>query len=53
MLEAYQKGRERKEEIIDIAHTKEYEALQIDRTEEHTRAYIKVQDSAISFVPTV
>ena len=49
VLEAYQKGRERKEEIIDIAHTKEYEALQIDRTQEHTRAYIKVQDGCNQF----
>ena len=49
VLEAYQKGRARKEEIIDIAHTKEYEALQIDRTQEHTRAYIKVQDGCNQF----
>ena len=49
LLEAYQESRERKEEIIDIAHTKEYEELQIDRTQEHTRAYIKVQDGCNQF----
>lgn len=35
--------------MIDINHTKEYEDLQIDRTEEHTRAYIKVQDGCNQF----
>lgn len=35
--------------MIDISHTKEYEKLQIDRTEEHTRAYIKVQDGCNQF----
>lgn len=34
---------------IDINHTKEYEALSITRTEEHTRAYIKVQDGCNQF----
>lgn len=37
------------EEIIDINHTKEYETLFISRTEEHTRAYIKVQDGCNQF----
>ncbi|MCD8022913.1 MAG: tRNA (N(6)-L-threonylcarbamoyladenosine(37)-C(2))-methylthiotransferase MtaB [Lachnospiraceae bacterium] len=37
------------DEIIDINHTKEYESLSITRTEEHTRAYIKVQDGCNQF----
>ena len=36
-------------EVIDINHTGEYENLKIDRTEEHTRAYIKVQDGCNQF----
>lgn len=34
---------------IDINHTKEYESLFISRTEEHTRAYMKVQDGCNQF----
>ena len=34
---------------MDINHTKEYEKLEIDRTEEHTRAYLKVQDGCNQF----
>lgn len=33
----------------DINHTKEYESLFITRTEEHTRAYMKVQDGCNQF----
>lgn len=36
-------------EKIDINHTKEYEKLFVSRTEEHTRAYIKVQDGCNQF----
>lgn len=36
-------------EKIDINHTKEYEQLFVSRTEEHTRAYIKVQDGCNQF----
>lgn len=49
VLEQYLETKERREEMIDISHTKEYEKLQIDRTEEHTRAYIKVQDGCNQF----
>ncbi|MBS6194763.1 MAG: tRNA (N(6)-L-threonylcarbamoyladenosine(37)-C(2))-methylthiotransferase MtaB [Clostridiales bacterium] len=49
LLEEYQGERVRKKEMIDINHTKEYEGLQIDRTEEHTRAYMKVQDGCNQF----
>lgn len=40
---------EQVEELIDIHHTKEYENLTLDRTAEHTRAYIKVQDGCNQF----
>lgn len=36
-------------EVIDINHTKEYEKLQLTKTGEHTRAYIKVQDGCNQF----
>lgn len=36
-------------EKIDINHTKEYEPLFVSRTQEHTRAYIKVQDGCNQF----
>lgn len=36
-------------EIGDINRTKEYEALHLTRTGEHTRAYIKVQDGCNQF----
>ena len=35
--------------LIDINHTKEYEALSIHKSAEHTRAYIKVQDGCNQF----
>ncbi|MBP3665365.1 MAG: radical SAM protein, partial [Tyzzerella sp.] len=35
--------------VLDINHTKEYEALSIEKTTEHTRAYIKVQDGCNQF----
>ncbi len=40
---------EQVEVLIDINHTKEYENLTLDRTAEHTRAYIKVQDGCNQF----
>lgn len=36
-------------DLIDISHTKEYEALHLSRTAEHTRAYMKVQDGCNQF----
>lgn len=36
-------------EITDISHEKEYEALSLTRTADHTRAYIKVQDGCNQF----
>lgn len=35
--------------IIDINHTKEYEELKIEKTAEHTRAYMKIQDGCNQF----
>lgn len=35
--------------IIDINHTEEYEEMQLSKTAEHTRAYIKVQDGCNQF----
>ena len=37
------------EEVIDINHINEYENLNLSRTGEHTRAYIKVQDGCNQF----
>lgn len=59
-LEEYQRKREAaqaealadtssQESIIDINHTREYESLSLNRTEEHTRAYIKIQDGCNQF----
>lgn len=48
ILEAYEEGR-RLESVIDINHTKEYEELNLNRTAEHTRAYVKVQDGCNQF----
>lgn len=35
--------------VIDINHTYEYEEMQLKRTAEHTRAYIKIQDGCNQF----
>lgn len=51
ILEQYFSGQtgEQLRKIIDINHTKEYENLQLTRTAEHTRAYLKVQDGCNQF----
>lgn len=36
-------------EIIDINHTDEYEEMELTKTGEHTRAYIKIQDGCNQF----
>ena len=48
ILEAYEEGK-RSEAVIDINHTKEYEELTLNKTAEHTRAYVKVQDGCNQF----
>ena len=35
--------------VLDIAHEKEYEEMQLKTTAEHTRAYIKIQDGCNQF----
>ena len=35
--------------VLDIAHTYEYEEMQLQQTAEHTRAYIKIQDGCNQF----
>ena len=35
--------------VLDIAHTYEYEEMQLRQTAEHTRAYIKIQDGCNQF----
>ena len=49
ILENYRSDQQKTTECVDINHTKEYEKLEIDRTEEHTRAYLKVQDGCNQF----
>lgn len=49
ILEDYKKDRENTETVIDIAHTKEYEELHIEKTMEHTRVYVKIQDGCNQF----
>lgn len=52
ILETFLKERRDKSygcEMIDISHTDEYEEMQLKRTGEHTRAYIKIQDGCNQF----
>lgn len=37
------------QEVIDINHTNEYEKMRLEKTGEHTRAYLKVQDGCNQF----
>lgn len=48
ILENYLNGVEQ-ESVIDINHTLEYEEMRLTSTEEHTRAYIKIQDGCNQF----
>ena len=50
IIEEYLKTREQQRvEKIDINNTREYEEMQLTRTAEHTRAYIKIQDGCNQF----
>ena len=50
IIEEYLKTREQpRVEKIDINNTREYEQMQLTRTAEHTRAYIKIQDGCNQF----
>lgn len=48
-LAEYGEAHEKQSHIIKINQTKEYEELSINRTAEHVRAYIKVQDGCNQF----
>lgn len=48
-LQEYEKQHCRQTRVIEIGRTREYENLSIDRTAEHVRAYIKVQDGCNQF----
>ncbi len=54
-IEAYEKKRQGKEtekvnEVVDINHVKQdYEELHLEKTAEHTRAFLKVQDGCNQF----
>lgn len=50
ILEEYQKENiEHKKAILNINQTKEYEDISIDRAQNHTRAYMKIQDGCNQF----
>lgn len=49
ILEDFRQGRAVNDTVPDLAHSCSYENLSISRTEEHTRAYIKVQDGCNQF----
>ena len=48
-LQEYEEQHCRQTRVIEIGRTREYEELSIDRTAEHVRAYIKVQDGCNQF----
>lgn len=50
ILEKYEAGTAKDRiHTIDISHTREYEPLVINKTAEHTRAYLKIQDGCNQF----
>ena len=49
ILAEYEAEKKSQETVIDINHTKEYEDMPVTRMENHTRAYIKVQDGCNQF----
>jgi threonylcarbamoyladenosine tRNA methylthiotransferase MtaB len=51
ILENYLDGikDENTDNVIDINHTNEYEEMRLTSTQEHTRAYIKIQDGCNQF----
>lgn len=48
-LDDYAREHHKQSRVIKINQTKEYEELEINRTAEHVRAYIKVQDGCNQF----
>lgn len=49
ILDRYFGDRQRREEVIDIAASHDYEELHIRKIADHTRAFIKVQDGCNQF----
>ena len=49
ILDDFFVSRDSQSYIVDLLHTKEYEEMKMERTAEHTRAYIKVQDGCNQF----
>ncbi len=49
LLEDCREQKRRQAVLADLTREKEYEPLSIDRTEEHTRAFLKVQDGCNQF----
>ncbi|MFR5602482.1 MAG: tRNA (N(6)-L-threonylcarbamoyladenosine(37)-C(2))-methylthiotransferase MtaB [Lachnospiraceae bacterium] len=49
ILEEYFACQSEQETVIDISQTKEYEPLKIEKIEDHTRAFLKVQDGCNQF----
>lgn len=49
ILEEYFKGQQQSMEVLDLSAGSEYEALHVSHLNEHTRAYIKVQDGCNQF----
>lgn len=49
ILQEFEEGRKTEDTVIDMTHEKQYENLSVQKTAEHTRAYIKVQDGCNQF----
>lgn len=49
ILETYFEDRRQETEVVDLSSGSEYEALHVSHLNEHTRAYIKVQDGCNQF----
>lgn len=49
IIEEYRQCHSVKDTLIDINKTTEYETLNLQKTSEHTRAYIKIQDGCNQF----
>ena len=49
VLNEYFETHEKRTEVVDLFHNKEYEELSLKKQVEHTRAYIKVQDGCNQF----
>lgn len=49
ILAEYEESKQPTKEVLDINHTNEYEEMNLTKTVEHTRAYLKVQDGCNQF----